>query len=36
MLYRLAAIPIMLATKPIPDPTPEAIPNAGAKMGKIT
>ncbi len=27
---------MMLATKPIPDPTPEAIPKAGANMGKIT
>ncbi len=36
MLYRFAAIPMMLATKPIPDPTPDAIPNAGAKIGKIT
>ena len=29
-------IPMMLATKPTPEPTPEAIPNAGARMGKIT
>tara|TARA_B100001094_G_scaffold188474_2_gene182731 strand:- start:3484 stop:3774 length:291 start_codon:yes stop_codon:yes gene_type:complete len=36
MLKRFAAIPITLATRPIPDPTPDAMPKAGANTGKIT
>ena len=26
----------MLATRPIPEPTPDATPSIGAKIGKIT
>ncbi len=31
-----AAIPTILATSPIPEPTPEATPRIGANTGKIT